>query len=106
MRGSGDVNAPQLQADEVQITIAGSSDVRLGGQVNRLSISVAGSGDVQAEAMVAEHVKVSIRGSGDANVTANKSLAVSIAGSGDVRYGGQALAVASNVAGSGSVRRR
>jgi Putative auto-transporter adhesin, head GIN domain len=106
LHGSGDLNALQLQADEVQITIAGSSDVRLGGQTNRLSISVSGSGDVHAEAMLAEHVKVSIRGSGDARVTANKSLAVSIAGSGDVRYGGQALAVTSNVAGSGSVRRR
>ena len=106
LSGSGDARLKAVTADELGIRLAGSGDVRGDGKAQRLKIAIAGSGDVQLMDLKADSVSISIAGSGDAAVHADKALSVSIAGSGDVVYGGAATSVTSNVAGSGSLKRR
>jgi len=102
--GSGDISAPSISGESLNVSISGSGDVRLGGRVSGLSASISGSGDIRAGDLQAERVKVSIAGSGDATVRARETLDVSVAGSGDVRYFGEP-SVTKRVLGSGSVRR-
>lgn len=102
--GSGDVQAPALNARDLKVAIAGSGDVTLGGKAQGLSVHIAGSGDVKAGRLEAQSAQVHIAGSGDATVWARDTLKVSVSGSGDVRYYGDP-SVQHSVAGSGSVRR-
>src|SRR4051812_44298823 len=46
--GSGDVQAPALDAREMRISVAGSGDVLLGGKAQELTVKIAGSGNVKA----------------------------------------------------------
>lgn len=102
--GSGDIIAPALTGESLDVSIAGSGDVRVGGKVAGLTASIAGSGDIRAGELEAQRVKVTIAGSGDAVVHARQALSVNVAGSGDVRYHGDP-AVEQTILGSGSVRR-
>ena len=102
--GSGDVQAPALNARELKVSIAGSGDVMLAGKAQELSVKIAGSGDVKAGRFESQSAQVHISGSGDATVWAREKLNVHVSGSGDVRYYGDP-GVQSSVAGSGSVRR-
>lgn len=102
--GSGDISAPAIMGESLDVSIAGSGDVRVGGKVVGLTASIAGSGDIRAGELEAQRVKVSIAGSGDVVVNAREALSVDVAGSGDVRYLGDPT-VAQKIRGSGSVRR-
>lgn len=102
--GSGDVQAPALDAREMRVAVSGSGDVMLAGKAQELAVKIAGSGNVKAARFEARSAQVSISGSGDATVWAREKLKASVAGSGDVRYYGDP-AVQSSVAGSGTVRR-
>jgi carbon monoxide dehydrogenase subunit G len=104
--GSGDARLESLTAETLEVRVAGSGDVQASGTAGQVKLSIAGSGDVNLASLQADDVTISIAGSGDAQVTANKSLGVSIAGSGDVRWGGQATALRSSIAGSGAVNKR
>lgn len=103
--GSGDGQLNAITTNEMEVSIAGSGNVRGDGKAAQLKLSIAGSGEVQLAKISADDVRVSIAGSGDATVQAQKSLHVSIAGSGDVIYSGDA-AVKTSIAGSGSVKKR
>jgi hypothetical protein len=102
VKGSGDVVVPLVEADAVAVAIAGSGDVRLGGQAEVLGVNVSGSGDVMAGKLVARTVAVRIRGSGDVEVHATGALSVDIGGSGDVRFRGQPT-VSKKIAGPGEL---
>jgi hypothetical protein len=102
--GSGRLSAPRIEGESLQVSIAGSGDVRVGGKVGQLDGTIAGSGELRAERLDARRVKVSVAGSGDALVWARESLSVRVAGSGDVGFYGDAT-VTRFIAGSGSVRR-
>jgi len=124
LAGSGDIELPDLTADEFAVMLEGSGDVEMGGlQATRLEVNLSGSGDLDvASGWVDEQVieiggsgkydardlqsgttEVSISGSGSATVWAVNSLAVSISGSGSVRYAGSPNLDKLTVSGSGSV---
>lgn len=104
--GSGSITGEGKfnNADDLEISIAGSGDVRLDGAGKDLAVSIAGSGDVDLANFEVENCEVSIAGSGDCEVNVIGQLKVSIAGSGDVKYKGKPAKVQSKVAGSGDVR--
>jgi hypothetical protein len=106
LAGANQARLPRLTTDAFELRISGSGDVTAAGSAKSIKLAIAGSGDADLAGLVADDVAVRIAGSGDANVTANKALQVSIAGSGDVRYGGSVTAVATTLAGSGTVQRR
>ena len=72
------------KADGVDLSIAGSGDIRAGGLASRTAdVSIAGSGNVAANA--SDTAAVSIMGSGDVDISGGAKCSVSKAGSGDVR---------------------
>lgn len=85
------------------LAIGGSGTIELAGSAKDVEISIAGSGDVKTGNLKANNCEVSIAGSGDAYIEVNNDLDVSIAGSGDVHYRGKPR-ISSSVAGSGSVK--
>ena len=102
--GSGNIKL-SLVADAVDISIAGSGDVELEGEAEAVDVSIMGSGSVKAGQLKTLKADVSIAGSGDCAIDATEELDVSIAGSGDVYYYGSPK-IDQSIAGSGSVERK
>jgi hypothetical protein len=124
-RGSGDVRADRLEADDFALSMSGSGDTRIetlqarrfaavlsgsgdlvvrGGRADDQAYRLSGSGDLGAGRLAGRRVQVVIAGSGDASVSAAEALDVSISGSGDVTYRGSPR-ITQRIRGNGSVRR-
>ena len=103
--GSGDSVLKGLQKEDLDVTIAGSGNVDLTGDVSALTVTVAGSGNVNAFELISDKAEVTISGSGDVDVDAKTDLAATIMGSGDVTYKGDP-AVHKTIMGSGSVEKK
>lgn len=82
--GSGDIDLAPVLVSQVDASVDGSGDIRLG-SLDRLTASVNGSGDIEA----------GVVGTLDAQIN----------GSGDIRYRSAARIVRSEVRGSGDIRR-
>lgn len=125
MRGSGDVRADRLAADDFALSMSGSGDARIerlharrfaavlagsgdlvvrGGRAWQQAYRLSGSGDVSAGRLEGRDVQVAIGGSGDASVYASGTLQATIDGSGDVVYRGTPD-ITRQVRGSGTVRK-
>lgn len=121
--GSGDIDAPELEADHMRITILGSGDMVLdgltatgvnvdltgsgdleirGGTVENQDITLMGSGSYNADDVESNNVDVSVMGSGSARIWVTDQLNATLMGSGDVEYFGDP-SVNSNSMGSGDV---
>jgi len=105
VRGSGDVTATQLDGAALSVISSGSSEVRLAGRADSLTLSVAGSGGVDASQLLANQAKVVVSGSGNATVNASDSLDAQVSGSGEVRYLGSPK-LTKDIKGSGSVKQK
>lgn len=125
MRGSGDVRADRLAADDFALSMSGSGDARIeslqarrfaavlsgsgdlvvrGGRAWHQAYRVSGSGDVSAGRLEGRDVQVAIHGSGDVSVYASGTLTAAITGSGDVVSRGTPE-ITRQVRGSGAVRK-
>ncbi len=85
--GSGDVFAPNLEADEFSVKVSGSGDVEIGTvEADEIVAKVSGSGNVELAGAEAETQRVSVSGSGEVRIRDldARSLDVRITGSGDV----------------------
>jgi len=102
--GSGDLKF-DAEAKDVDISIAGSGSVMLRGSSNINKVSIAGSGKLEAEDMVTESYRISIAGSGRCKVHAKEEINSKISGSGSVYYKGDPKRVNNNSTGSGKVRK-
>ena len=105
IKGSSDIKARNIKADEMNVQIFGSGDVDIDGTCKDLDISIKGSGDVRATDFSCKNVIVGIRGSGDVELTGKCSdLEIDVRGSGDVNARGyKCSTVAVFVRGSGDV---
>jgi len=103
LSGSGDFTATSLEGDTLDITAAGSSDIKLSGKLRKLTVDLSGSGDVDAINLKTESTKLTIAGSGDAKVDATDTLDATIMGSGSVTYRGKPAHLTQDIAGSGSI---
>jgi len=102
--GSGDVEMGDLSADILNVTISGSGNLDIaGGRVEEQDITISGSGEYQAGDLSSESVQITISGSGNATVWATESLDVRISGSGSVNYYGNPRTTFSG-SGSGKLR--
>ncbi len=103
--GSSDVFATGINIKKMNISVAGSGDVKASGRADESDISVAGSGDVKAADLHVLSTSVSVAGSGNVDAFASKSVAISVAGSGDVTITGNPppSARTSKIIGSGDV---
>ncbi len=103
--GSGNITLDDLNAEELDVHISGSSDIRLVGSVGSQELHISGSGDYDAFDLKCEKTTISISGSGNADVVAQKSLKVSVSGSGNIRYIGNPDYLDTSSSGSGSIRK-
>jgi hypothetical protein len=105
--GSGDVEAPDLQAGRFSITISGSGDLAMGElEADALSVKISGSGDVDMDDLRSRTLEVSILGSGNLAIGGGQveKQTITINGSGDYQARGLESAEAQvTIPGSGAV---
>jgi hypothetical protein len=85
--GSGDVEAPNLTADDVTLSITGSGDMRTGRlSAGATSLRISGSGDMDVAGCRAETQAIVVNGSGDVSVgeLVADALSVRLTGSGNL----------------------
>ena len=104
LAGAGRVDVQGVSGGALELSLAGSWDLRARGEAERVDVELAGSSDVDLYDLPSERARVRIAGSGDVRVHARESLDVQVAGSGDVRYRGEPQ-VSQRIAGSGVVER-
>jgi len=100
--GSGDMNIDSI-SDYMVASISGSGDFTLVGATGDLDLSIKGSGDINARNFDSEYAEVHVNGSGDIKVQVFQELFASIDGSGDIHYWGNPEIVNTNISGSGDI---
>lgn len=105
LAGSGTVHAAELICSAYEGDIAGSGTLVLGGEAEKVSLSVAGSGEIKAFALQTKELFCSIAGSGDVEMSVSDKIDVDIAGSGKIRYKGNPTEIKKHIAGSGSIKK-
>lgn len=103
MAGSGNIKL-NLSTNSLVANLAGSGDIELFGSTETARYKMAGSGDIEAFAFKAHDVTASIAGSGSIRLYADVNLKAEIAGSGDIQYKGNPERDDVKVAGSGRVK--
>jgi hypothetical protein len=101
INGSGDIDVG-IEGEAVHISIEGSGNIFLEGNVDLLNHEVDGSGDLEAFDLLTERAFIDVLGSGDSEVWVTDLLDVLIEGSGDVLYRGDPI-VESEINGSGRI---
>lgn len=102
--GSGRMVLDRLDQEKLDVSIAGSGDIRANGQVADLKVDIAGSGDADMGAVTSDQVKVRIAGSGNADIAPRHKADIHIAGSGDVTLHSYPEDLDTHIAGSGRIR--
>lgn len=103
LAGSGDM-VLEIEADKIEASVAGSGDLTLRGKADKLEARIAGSGDIHGEGMKAKNVDASVAGSGDMDLRCDGgTLTARVSGSGDIQYSGKASKEDFKVSGSGSI---
>ncbi len=85
LSGSGDITAPDLEAESIAVTISGSGDVAMGDlEATQMMLRISGSGDLRAADCAVTGVDIRIGGSGGVDFAALKAdtLDLNIPGSG------------------------
>ncbi|MGS2760702.1 head GIN domain-containing protein [Sinomicrobium sp. M5D2P9] len=103
LAGSGDINLA-VETDKLESNIAGSGDIKLKGKARVYEGRISGSGDIHAYELIADEVNTAVSGSGDIQVHCNGKLTARISGSGSVLYKGNPKED-SKVSGSGKVKK-
>lgn len=88
VKGSGDIGLKNVKATEVKAEISGSGDIEIKGSTQRAILTVNGSGDVNAGKLTAINVIATVAGSGDITCYSSKQLDAKVTGSGDIEYKG------------------
>ena len=101
--GSSDIRIDG-DVETLSMDVAGSGHIALTGKARDAHITISGSGTVTGAGLEAKTADVSVSGSGDVTLRVQNTLDASVAGSGDITYYGDP-SVSSDVAGSGRVHR-
>jgi len=99
--GSSNVDL-DLNVKELKTVIVGSGDAKYKGSVVSHKINITGSGDVNAFGLIDTSANIIISGSGDARVNVTQNLKGVITGSGDIKYSKEPVNKNINVYGSGN----
>ena len=101
--GSGDVQAEDVDATALTLSISGSGDIKITGTAEKIDLNINGSGDADLSELVVQEATVQVSGSGDVVVHATDKLIATVNGSGDIRYIGEPE-VQKSVSGSGDIQ--
>lgn len=103
--GSGDIFMTDMEVGDLTASIGGSGYIEVTGVAATLDVTISGSGDLNAEALSADRATISISGSGNTVVNVSDELSADISGSGSIEYLGNPT-VESDVSGSGNIEPR
>lgn len=103
--GSGDIKLP-LTVKNASASITGSGDIELRGSAKDFDCKVTGSGDISAFDFKSETVSATVTGSGDIQVYASEEIKAKIPGSGDIEYKGNPKKEDFRTMGSGEVTKK
>ncbi len=102
LAGSGDIDL-DVDTTSIDVSVSGSGDIELKGKTVNLSAKVTGSGDFHGFNLEASNTEAKVTGSGGAEVVSNESLKARVTGSGDIEYKGNPKKEDTKVTGSGSI---
>ena len=102
--GSGNVEAKDINTDELAVTIGGAGDVEIRGSADSQEVEISGSGEYKAGDLESKEATIDVRGSGLATVNVSDELDAEVSGSGSVEYIGDPT-VQQEVSGAGEVRK-
>jgi hypothetical protein len=102
--GSGNVEAKDINTDELAVTIGGAGDVEIRGSADSQEVEISGSGEYRAGDLESKEATIDVRGSGLATVNVSDELEAEVNGSGSVEYIGDPM-VQQEVSGAGEVRK-
>lgn len=88
VKGSGDIDLKNVKATVVNAEVGGSGDISIKGTAQQANLSVRGSGDISADKLIVPNVVATVAGSGDIVCYASKRLDAKVNGSGDIEYKG------------------
>jgi hypothetical protein len=100
--GSGNVKL-ELNTTNTKIERSGSGNLNIKGKTQNLEIESTGSGNANASELIAENVVASQIGSGNIKVNCTKKLVARSSGSGSIIYNGNPEKVDKSSSGSGSI---
>lgn len=103
LAGSQRLNIANYDHDQLEVRIAGSSDVVAKGKARSVEAHIAGSGDIDLGGVEAEDGEVHIAGSGKTILSPKRRAEIHIAGSGDVILTTRPLQLEQHIAGSGRI---
>lgn len=87
--GSGEIVVNKLIAGELEATLNGCGKIKLGGEVNKQSVSIPGMGNYEAPNLKARSAEILISGYGTCKIWASDDLKITITGNGEVSYYGK-----------------
>jgi Putative auto-transporter adhesin, head GIN domain len=102
--GSSNVEAEDINTDELAVSIGGAGDVEIRGSADSQEVEISGSGEYRAGNLESKEATIDVRGSGLATVNVSDELDAEVSGSGSVEYIGDPT-VEQEVSGAGEVRK-
>lgn len=104
LAGVGNVNASDLEYNNITVNFAGVGNVTLGGSSQKAIFNIAGKGNIHAYDLNAENTTCNVSGVGNAEVFAAQRLKASINGIGRIKYKGNPEQKELNKGGLGSIK--
>jgi Putative auto-transporter adhesin, head GIN domain len=102
--GSGNLNVGRLTASSLTVDVTGSGTVTVSGQVPRQMVTISGAGRYRAASLASQQATVQVTGAADCAVRVSDHLMVTISGAGHVSYAGSPT-VDERVTGAGQITR-
>ena len=99
-----------VEADELNLTLSGSSEATIEGTVNKLNMSISGSSDLERKivgnhySLVCNQCECSISGSSEAYIHCDGTIKGSISGSSSLHFTGTAFTADCNTSGGSSIK--
>lgn len=103
VKGSGDVTLEGIDQPELEIDVAGHSNLTASGKTDRLEYNLAGNGDARLGALDVARAELNVAGHGNTEINARDSLEVNIAGHGNVTLVTEPRHLEKNIFGHGEI---
>lgn len=104
LRGNANVLLRDIHQHSLTLQLAGSGDIEINGQLDRLTADVNGSGTIRSNKLIAQSVNCSVTGSGTISAQCLQSVRARVTGSGNIIVHGAPVARDTGVTGSGNIR--
>jgi hypothetical protein len=102
LAGASDLDG-QINAKQLSLSISGASDITITGSAIQLSVDVSGSSSLKGYDFSADVCNAVASGASDIRITVNKELSADASGSSDIDYRGPAIMRDMKTSGAGSI---